>query len=199
MSEVYGRTGGPATTASSSSASTTPARPLSIDLAAATCREHPLGAATVAVPASTNGLGSASATTNGATTKHHSVLNMPSIETTDTTGATRAFLHGDDDIFFGVENEEGEESAGAKKVKNGDPGLEEEDEEEDEDDLSYLKDPAREGLSRPGNTIIGTNVRWPCGMTNFHVSLCVGVMGFCVFWLILLLRIYLPESLGIER
>ncbi len=35
---------------------------------------------------------------------------------------------------------------------------------------------------------------WPCGLSNFHVSLIVGVAGFFVFWLGLLLRIYLPHE-----
>ena len=30
--------------------------------------------------------------------------------------------------------------------------------------------------------------------TNFHLSLCVGVAGFLVFWVVLLLRIYLPPE-----
>ena len=38
------------------------------------------------------------------------------------------------------------------------------------------------------------NFQWPCGMTNFHVSLIVGVIGFFIFWLGLLLRIYLPHD-----
>jgi hypothetical protein len=33
---------------------------------------------------------------------------------------------------------------------------------------------------------------WPCGMTNFHCYLLVGIFFFFVFWLLLLLRIYLP-------
>lgn len=33
----------------------------------------------------------------------------------------------------------------------------------------------------------------PCGLTRFHFSLCFGMVGFVVFWLGLLLRIYLPQ------
>ena len=33
----------------------------------------------------------------------------------------------------------------------------------------------------------------PCGLTRFHFSLCFGMVGFVVFWLGLLLRIYLPH------
>lgn len=36
--------------------------------------------------------------------------------------------------------------------------------------------------------------KMPCGMTNFHLSLCIGIFGFFVFWVALLLRIYLPED-----
>ena len=36
--------------------------------------------------------------------------------------------------------------------------------------------------------------KMPCGMTNFHLSLCIGIFGFFVFWVGLLLRIYLPED-----
>ena len=36
--------------------------------------------------------------------------------------------------------------------------------------------------------------RWPCGLTNFHFSLCFGMVGFTVFWTGLLLRIYLPHE-----
>ncbi|TRY73352.1 hypothetical protein TCAL_06991 [Tigriopus californicus] len=39
-----------------------------------------------------------------------------------------------------------------------------------------------------------SRLKWPCGMTNFHFSLCIGVVGFAIFWLLLLLRIYLPEE-----
>lgn len=35
--------------------------------------------------------------------------------------------------------------------------------------------------------------RLPCGLTRFHFSLCFGMVGFVVFWLGLLLRIYLPH------
>ena len=34
----------------------------------------------------------------------------------------------------------------------------------------------------------------PCGLTRFHFSLCFGMVGFVVFWLGLLLRIYLPRG-----
>ena len=33
----------------------------------------------------------------------------------------------------------------------------------------------------------------PCGLTRFHFSLCFGLVGFVIFWLGLLLRIYLPH------
>lgn len=33
----------------------------------------------------------------------------------------------------------------------------------------------------------------PCGLTRFHFSLCFGLVGFVIFWLGLLLRIYLPN------
>jgi len=33
----------------------------------------------------------------------------------------------------------------------------------------------------------------PCGLTRFHFSLCFGMIGFVVFWVGLLLRIYLPH------
>lgn len=33
---------------------------------------------------------------------------------------------------------------------------------------------------------------WP--ISWFHVYLCLGMLGFIVFWLVLMLRIYLPES-----
>ena len=36
--------------------------------------------------------------------------------------------------------------------------------------------------------------QWPCGLTNFHFSLCFGMVGFTVFWTGLLLRIYLPHE-----
>ena len=36
--------------------------------------------------------------------------------------------------------------------------------------------------------------RMPCGLTNFHFSLCFGMVGFTVFWTGLLLRIYLPHE-----
>ena len=34
----------------------------------------------------------------------------------------------------------------------------------------------------------------PCGLTRFHFSLCFGIVGFVIFWLGLLLRIYLPTN-----
>jgi len=49
------------------------------------------------------------------------------------------------------------------------------------------------GLSR-AHYIMGTNLPWPCGMTNFHFSLCVGCICFLIFWVLLLLRIYLPSE-----
>lgn len=38
-----------------------------------------------------------------------------------------------------------------------------------------------------------------CGMTwtNFHCILCIGVAGFMVFWIFLLLRMYLPLESGV--
>ena len=45
------------------------------------------------------------------------------------------------------------------------------------------------------NIGLGTRERhWPCGLTNFHFSLCFGLVGFAVFWTGLLLRIYLPHK-----
>ena len=41
---------------------------------------------------------------------------------------------------------------------------------------------------------INGNRRWPCGVTNFHFTLCLGMVGFTVFWTGLLLRIYLPSE-----
>ena len=38
----------------------------------------------------------------------------------------------------------------------------------------------------------------PCGLTRFHFSLCFGLVGFVIFWLGLLLRIYLPNWIKIE-
>ena len=39
------------------------------------------------------------------------------------------------------------------------------------------------------------NVEWPCReMTNFHCYLIIGLTGFFIFWLLLLLRIYLPDD-----
>ena len=32
------------------------------------------------------------------------------------------------------------------------------------------------------------------GLSTFHLYLCCGMMGFVIFWVVLMLRIYLPES-----
>lgn len=33
-----------------------------------------------------------------------------------------------------------------------------------------------------------------CGVTNFHISMVLGMIGFFLFWATILLRIYLPEE-----
>jgi hypothetical protein len=35
--------------------------------------------------------------------------------------------------------------------------------------------------------------RLPCNLTRFHLSFVFGIIGFIIFWVILLLRIYLPH------
>ena len=32
------------------------------------------------------------------------------------------------------------------------------------------------------------------GLSTFHLYLCCGMLGFVIFWVVLMLRIYLPES-----
>lgn len=71
----------------------------------------------------------------------------------------------------------------------------------DSKSIPDLGHPHHGGGGREGNNphsacnyIMGTGVLWPWGMTNFHFSLCVGVIGFFIFWLVLLLRIYLPDE-----
>jgi len=40
-----------------------------------------------------------------------------------------------------------------------------------------------------------SNISWPCrDMTNFHCYLMMGLIAFFIFWLLLLLRIYLPSD-----
>ena len=57
-----------------------------------------------------------------------------------------------------------------------------------------------EGRGRgSGHHVLGTSALWPWGMTNFHFSLCVGVVGFLIFWLVLLLRIYLPDKYWVDK
>lgn len=52
-----------------------------------------------------------------------------------------------------------------------------------------------DGGTNSRNISLGTRERsWPCGLTNFHFSLCFGLVGFAVFWTGLLLRIYLPHE-----
>ena len=55
------------------------------------------------------------------------------------------------------------------------------------------------GHSSACNYVMGTGLIWPWGMTNFHFSLCVGVIGFFIFWLVLLLRIYLPDEYWVDE
>jgi len=103
---------------------------------------------------------------------------LPVIETTDDKGDTSVFK---DRAVYRDEEERGEV--------------------EDDDDVassvigSVEDDPegGRPGLSR-AHYIVGTNMPWPCGMTNFHFSLCVGCICFLIFWVLLLLRIYLPSE-----
>lgn len=45
---------------------------------------------------------------------------------------------------------------------------------------------------RQKNPFKESGLKWPCGLTNFHFSLIIGIAGFFIFWLLLLLRIYLP-------
>ncbi len=41
---------------------------------------------------------------------------------------------------------------------------------------------------------------WPCEwMSNFHFSMMVGCFCFAIFWLVLLLRIYLPDKYWINK
>jgi hypothetical protein len=36
--------------------------------------------------------------------------------------------------------------------------------------------------------------KYLCGLSNFQVTFILGMMGFILFWLGLLLRIYLPDE-----
>ena len=73
--------------------------------------------------------------------------------------------------------------------------VDEEEEEEEEEEESEKEGPfsAERGFKNPFETLF-PNFQWPFGLTNFHVSLIVGVIGFFIFWLGLLLRIYLPHD-----
>ena len=54
----------------------------------------------------------------------------------------------------------------------------------------------QELASEAGSAVSRTSVfsdYLPCGLTRFHFSLCFGLVGFVIFWLGLLLRIYLPH------
>ena len=52
--------------------------------------------------------------------------------------------------------------------------------------------------SRSNSSADGANVdegrKYLCGLTNFQVTFILGMMGFILFWLGLLLRIYLPDE-----
>jgi len=73
-----------------------------------------------------------------------------------------------------------------------------------EEDLEYGGGPGGGGpvvikqelASEAGSAVSRTSVfsdYLPCGLTRFHFSLCFGLVGFVIFWLGLLLRIYLPH------
>ncbi len=72
---------------------------------------------------------------------------------------------------------------------------EEEEEEGGRGDGGHRHHRGHRGHHHHSNHVMGTSLSWPFGITNFHFGLCVGIVGFLVFWLVLLLRIYLPEEM----
>ncbi len=66
--------------------------------------------------------------------------------------------------------------------------------EDVESNVDFNDNDSSESTKSNKDYILGTKKEWPWGMSNFHFSLCVGCICFCIFWLILLLRIYLPDE-----
>lgn len=46
----------------------------------------------------------------------------------------------------------------------------------------------------PDRHSVLAGAKLPCGMTRFHLSLLCGMIGFVIFWVGLLLRIYMPHD-----
>ena len=44
------------------------------------------------------------------------------------------------------------------------------------------------------NTTISDQEKDSGGWTNFHFVMCIGIIGFFVFWVLLLCRMYLPPE-----
>ncbi len=118
------------------------------------------------------------------------IMPTPSvvIETTDTTGATSIFRQSSNDIEDDRLKEDDDNdqrsssssSSSSSSCSGGSGGG------------GGGGDAARSKGGR--HSIVGTKVLWPCkGMTDFHFSLMVGVIVFLIFWILLLLRIYMPE------
>ncbi|XP_040569992.1 uncharacterized protein [Lepeophtheirus salmonis] len=61
-------------------------------------------------------------------------------------------------------------------------------------DFASSQDDDQQRLTSGGRSEGFRAPRLPCGLTNFHLSLFFGMIGFILFWLVLLLRIYLPVN-----
>ena len=51
-----------------------------------------------------------------------------------------------------------------------------------------------ECYSNCGDTTTSDQEKDSGGWTNFHFVMCVGIVGFFVFWIVLLCRMYLPPE-----
>ena len=76
------------------------------------------------------------------------------------------------------------------------PSHDEEEELAEED--TEIKNPEESGGDSETGPETSTPRKTCCGRTRpsswFSIYLCFGMIGFIVFWLVLMLRIYLPES-----
>ena len=68
-----------------------------------------------------------------------------------------------------------------------------------EEEMSTGKGYSEEDLIASGQETAAAEVKLCCGRvkkpsTWFHFYLCFGMLGFLIFWLVLMLRIYLPET-----
>ena len=64
--------------------------------------------------------------------------------------------------------------------------------------MSFSKLNNKPSRSRSNSSIevvpVDDSRKYLCGLTNFQVTFILGMMGFILFWLGLLLRIYLPDE-----